>query len=272
MSNESLLADLTNSAQAAGFGFESPATIEAQQINELLGTKSFLDRVIASAGLEEPVASGVLTRGQIRAFVGATADGQNLVRVGAQTNNQELSFRLAEATINSYRDFVVAFDVGQSTSTEQSLQTRVDEKQGEVDEANQAVTDKINEQPDVDLEDRSLVDQEEIRQLQAEAERTREQLVSAQDALDQAKTQSDQAQAIVNQRLQVLDQPELPPASKAGLRDAALKVIIFAVLGAILSIVSVVVSAMLDRTIRVPDDITGKFGIDVLAVVPETSR
>ena len=114
----------------------------------------------------------------------------------------------------------------------------MDEKQAEVDSANQAVTDKINEQPDVDLEDRSLVDQEEIRQLQAQAERAREQLVSAQDALDQAKTQTDQAQAIVNQRLQVLDQPELPPASRAGLRDAALTLIIFAVLGTILSVVT----------------------------------
>ena len=48
--------------------------------------------------------------------------------------------------------------------------------------------------------------------------------------------------------------------------------ILFGVLGAMLSLALVVVSATLDRTIRVPNDITAKFGLDVLAVVPETSR
>jgi len=34
----------------------------------------------------------------------------------------------------------------------------------------------------------------------------------------------------------------------------------------------VVLVAALDRTIRVPNDVEAKFGVDVLAVVPETSR
>ena len=48
-----------------------------------------------------------------------------------------------------------------------------------------------------------------------------------------------------------------------------LTVIIFGVLGTLLALASVIAAATLDRTIRVPCDITAKFGLDVLAVVPD---
>ena len=70
----------------------------------------------------------------------------------------------------------------------------------------------------------------------------------------------------------MLDEPEPPLAPRAGSKNAAMTMIVFGVLGTILSLASVVVSATLDRTIRVPNDITGRFGVDVLAVVPDTSR
>ena len=215
------------------------------------------------------LAVGVLTRDQVRAWIGAAADGDSIVRVGATTRNQELSFRLAEATINSYRDWVVDADVAQSTSTEQSLEARVDEKQAAVDAAEPAVTDKIIEQPEVDhrgpLAGRPAASSGSCRRRptapQASWWRPRTRST-------QAKLQTDQAAGDRRPAAPVLDEPELPPVSKAGLRDAALTLIVFGVLGAILSLATVVVSAMLDRTIRVPNDITGKFGVDVLAVVP----
>jgi capsular polysaccharide biosynthesis protein len=37
----------------------------------------------------------------------------------------------------------------------------------------------------------------------------------------------------------------------------------------LLMLASVIASATLDRTVRVPNDITGKFGLDVLAVIPD---
>ena len=70
----------------------------------------------------------------------------------------------------------------------------------------------------------------------------------------------------------MLDEPEPALAPQGRLKKAAITMIVFGVLGTILSIVTVVVSATLDRTIRVPNDITSKFGVDVLAVVPDTAR
>ena len=116
------------------------------------------------------------------------------------------------------------------------------------------------------------IDQQDFTRLQDNADRAREQLVAAQDQLDAAKLRSDQAAAVVEQRIRVLDTPELPTAPTAGLRKAVISMMIFGVLGCVLSLASVVVAATLDRTIRVPGDVSSKFGVDVLAVVPETKR
>ena len=45
--------------------------------------------------------------------------------------------------------------------------------------------------------------------------------------------------------------------------------IVFGVVGVMLSLATVVLSASLDHTIRVPNDVTARFGVDVLAVVPD---
>ena len=171
VTNESLLADLTDASQVAGLAFDNPATVTARQINELLRTDDFINDVIDDAGLTSLVESGGSPgtwsgRGPVR-----SADGDSIVRVGATTESPELSYRLADATINSYRDWVVESDVVQSTTTETSLQARVAEKQAALDAANAAVRDKILEQPGTEIEDRSPVDRQDFHRLQGLADR-----------------------------------------------------------------------------------------------------
>ena len=65
------------------------------------------------------------------------------------------------------------------------------------------------------------------------------------------------------------DEPQVPAGPEPRLKKAALTLVLFGVLGIMLTLASVVISATLDRTIRLPNDVTGKFGLDVLAVVPD---
>ena len=96
------------------------------------------------------------------------------------------------------------------------------------------------------------------------------QLVAAQDALDTAKVQTDQAAAIVDQRLQVLDPPEQPVRPPADCRRRGDDTCSSSVCsGSCCRSSRSSCPRSLDRTIRVPNDITGRFGVDVLAVVPE---
>ena len=155
---------------------------------------------------------------------------------------------------------------------ETALTSQRDQKQAAVDEASQQLTAFIDENPDRPIPERSVEDQFRYEQLTANYERAQEALDEKQVALDQATLQTAQAPDIVNQRVQVLDEPEAPLAPEGRLKKAVLTVAVFGVLGVLLSLASVVLAAGLDRTIRVPNDITARFGVDVLAVVPNASR
>ena len=120
VTNTSLLAEFTNSPTTAT-GFETAAAVSARQVSELLGTNAFLERIEQNADLTELVEQGVITRGDIAADITATADGDNIVRVSSSTNDPELSFRLADATIESYQGWLVDALRSQGESTEAAL-------------------------------------------------------------------------------------------------------------------------------------------------------
>ena len=108
-----------------------------------------------------------------------------------------------------------------------------------------------------------------LESLQSDLSRKEAQYDSQLSSLAQAQQQRAATITEVEQRIRVTDQPELPLAPEPRLKGAILTLIIFGVLGLLLSLALVIVDATLDRTIRVPSDITGKFGLDVLAVVPD---
>jgi capsular polysaccharide biosynthesis protein len=268
VTNESLLSDLTEAANNTGFGFETPATVTARQINELFATQEFLGNVLAGAELEELVQQNPRVLSEVQSAVSAVAAGDSIVRVGAVTRDGELSRRLAQATIDSYRAWVIDSYVSQSTSTERSLEQRVEDRTRAVTAANNAVTQLIEQSPNVPIEDRSPADQLEYQRRLDAAGRAQTKLEEAQDQLDTAALQSAEAAAVVDQRVRILDEPSLSLAAEGRMRQAAMTMILFGTVGLLLSIGTVIVAAMLDRTIRVPDDITAQFGLDVLAVVP----
>lgn len=270
---ESILGDLTQAANAPGFTFETPASVTSRHVNELLRTREFLQVVIQEMGL--------LTEGQrpdpllldtVRKSVGAFADGDNLVRIAATTEDPELSQRLAEATMNSYRQWIIDNDIAQSTEAEQFFVNLVEETEAELREAQQALNEYALAHPVDDELTRPLPQRIEIQSLQAVVDRAALQYQSALDKRDEARLASAQARTVVEQRLQVVDEPEVPFAPEPRLRKAVMTVGIFAVLGTMVSVALLVVAAMLDRTVRVPADVEVRLGVEVLAIVPASGR
>lgn len=270
--NESLLNDITAANNNQGFSFESAATLTSNQINELLRTEDFLDQVAEAAGVATTLEQGGLLRGEIRSAIAAFPDGDNLVRVSATTKFPELSQRLAQATIDSYIAAAVSSDTDQSASTEQFLTERVATAKAALDQANQAVDVFIDENPQLSTETMSIADQTALSRLQSDVARAEALYDASLAALNEAQLSSATAETVVNQRLTQLDDPEVPGEPEPRLRKAALTIILFGVLGVMLSLALVIVTATLDRTIRIPNDITARFGLDVLAVVPDTRR
>ncbi len=266
--SSTLIGNLTQSNNQ-GFGYDTPATATARDVNEMLRTNEFLTTVAGHLKTDASPSETALLREVIATSVGAAADGQQLVRIAATTERPDLSYRLADATMQSYIDTIVANDVRQSDSTVSFFDGQVATAKADRDAAlaklnDFLVTNNIDGTAKIPLNLSLQADQ-----LRSEFTRLDNIYSSKVDSLDQAKLASSTAKTEVQQRLRITDTPEEPTAPQPRLRKAMMTLIVFGVLGLLLSLASVIVAATLDRTIRVPGDITAKFDLDVLAVVPD---
>lgn len=265
-----LLNELTGDTPT--FGFESTATVTARNINQRLTTDAFLDDVIRRAGLTSAVESGQLSRDEIRSSISASPQGDNLIAVSASTPRPEQSQALAAATLEGFVEFVVNNDIGDANVEIQTYTEIRDGYQADLDRAITELQNYVEANPAGDEENRPVQQSLEIARLNAAVDRANERLVAAEANVNTAKLAQNIARVVVTRQLDIVDEPQVPVTAEAGLRQAAMTIGIFGILGAALSIGTVVLAAMVDRTIRVPNDVPARFGVDVLAVVPSTRR
>jgi uncharacterized protein involved in exopolysaccharide biosynthesis len=252
-----------------GFNVDTPATIVARNINEQLTTSNFLNTIAAKVGNNPTDAEKALLRQVIAKDVTATADGDSLVRVSASTDRPFQSFRLAQATISAYRDAVVASQVQGSQKDVAFFQQQEQTSQTALNKAQTDLINFVNSKGITDSTRIDLATQLELKQRQDEVARLQTVYDASVQQLNDAEVKVNAAKTAVDQQLRVTDPAEQPFAAEPKLKKSVLTLIIFGVLGLLLSLASVIVSATLDRTIRVPGDITAKFDLDVLAVVPD---
>lgn len=241
VSSSSLLADLSGTTSNP-FGQETPAAYTSRQVNTLLQTDQFLDLVVKNAGLTEAMASGAVTRQSIRKSIFASATGDALVSVATTSSNPELSFRLAQSTIDSFTQFEV--EAGQADSA-----SAVDELTRQIEAQQQVVSDAAD-----------------VTALQD----ARAKLEDYQKQLEQAKLVGDQAGADVAQRLRVIDTPIAPTAPESNRKADIQTVALFLALGVLVSVAALVVVTLMDHSVRYGEEIEAKLHLPVLATVPES--
>ena len=270
-SADQTLSELTAAAQTPGFSFESPASIESRQITQSLRTREFLAKVAEAANIEGAANVDALIQ-LIGPSLFAFADGDNLVRVGATTDNPEASQRLAAAVIETYIREVVEAE----TSVPQAaidINTRELAAAVEArDEAQRELDRVIAEQGNATAASRTTRQEVDFTFAVGARDRAQLKVDEVQTKLDLAESQRNEAETVVGQRLRVVDPPEVPVAEESRLMDAIFTVALFGVLGLIVGLGLLVLTAALDRTVRVPNDITTMLGTDVLAVVPNVGR
>jgi len=270
-SEQSLLSDVTET-NAAPFGAVSPADRAVEQLGLLLGTDRFLEAIAADAGVTVGDQPGQMTVGQLRASLHASVIGDRLVRVSATTSGPELSRRLADQTVTAYIDHVAAAGAAEGATTEQSTVALVEAARAERDRANEDVKAFLAAHPDAASADASPVDLQDLKLKELEFEQAVQRYAEAKAAQDKADLEAGTASDVARQRLVLL----VPAVAAAGpdpvVKTMVLSVAVFVVLGILLSFASVVGASMLDHTIRVPADIEDRFGLDVVAVLPDMSR
>jgi len=265
----SLLSEITD--QSPSYGFERPSTVTARNINNLLRTAVFLSTVIDEAGLRDEIELGVLTTDEIRSSINAKGSGDTLVSVSATTAVPEWSQALAGAAIHSFVGYVKGQDIADATVRVDTYQKLTEDSRTRLEEAEAALEQFLIDNPDTGVVRPVLVELEAGRLATAQR-RAEEALQEAETNLTDARLARDVAATVVDRQLRILDEPEVSGSPVGGLRDKVMTVGIFMVLGVILSAAFVTLAAVVDRSIRIPSDISSKFGLEVLGVVPSARR
>jgi uncharacterized protein involved in exopolysaccharide biosynthesis len=268
VSNGTLLSELT-SIRGENYGWETPAASTARTINSLLGTGQFVESIAESAGVTGAIERGELTLFGVRQSINATAGGDNLLNVVATTASPELSARLVTATIDGFVDYVVARDVSESRAAEAFFENQVETYVTALQAAEGALRTYVDTHPGGPIEERPLQEQIEIGRLESAVEQAQSKVTAAQEKTGEARLATEQATEDVRQRLRVIDEPEAAVAPEPRLKNAVSTVMVFTLVGLLLSFGAVVLATFVDRSLWSVEDIEHAFKLPALAVIPD---
>lgn len=270
------VSQLTGTQSDPGFGWESPAGATARAMNSLLGTRSFLDDVVDRGGLQESIDAGLATPDEIRGSIGVYADGSQLVKVVGTHRLPEVAQRVSAATIEAYVEAVMANEISDNVVAIEFLQDKQPDYEAAVAAAEDRLAEWIDEHPEpLDGLPRPTIEIVQLQRLQDAVANEDLRLVDLEASLQQAELAVEQKGAEVRQRFAVIDSPEVPTAPLPTLRKTALTVAMALLIGGLITVTAVVITAALDRTIRHPGDFSDRLGMHhsrVLAVLPHVER
>jgi uncharacterized protein involved in exopolysaccharide biosynthesis len=267
VSNGTLLSELT-SIRGENYGYDTPAASTAGTINGLLGTGQFTTEVATRAGVTTALQRGQLTYLGLREAIYATAADDNLLKVVSITANPELSARLAKATIDAYIDYVVAGDVAESAAAEQFFEGQLATNEEQLANAQAALDQYFVDHPGGNFDERPPAEQAAIEQLQLAVGQARDKVTATEAKIDEARLATEQATHDVQQRLRIVDEPEIALAPEPRLKQAVMTTGMFMFVGLLVSLAAIVLATVIDRSLWTADDIEHLFQVPVLAAIP----
>lgn len=271
ISSETFL-DTLSGTRSDTRSFETPALTTARQFNELMQTDGFAASVIDGAGLGEQRANGSLTLLDVRQNTYASAAGDTIVEVIAVASEPEWARQLAVSGIATFKNFVISSEASGTDVAEIFYDEQLTTYKLEVDAASAALQAYLAAHPEpIDPDDeRDIGEQLEIAKLDDLLARAQARFDSAFDNREAARLATLQSSADINQRFRTLDEPSVPEASLSGLKTMLTTVVLFSVLGLLVSLAAVVLVSVIDRSVYSASDLD-VLGANVLAVVPRTS-
>ncbi len=270
VSSETFLGELSQ-VRSSQTSFETPAATVARQFNELMRTDKFAESVMEGAGLTVTPGPNQASTTVIRSNVYAAAAGESLLQITASAGDPQRAQALANAAIDAYKNFVISSEVLGSDVAESFYDEQLAIHKAEVDAASEELEEYLAGHPEpIDPGDeRDVADQLEIERLNANLTKAQGRYDVAFDNRERSSLATMQSAADSGQRFRVLDAPQMPILPTSGLRDTATSIILFGVLGLMVSFGALVVACLLDRSIHSATDLE-RLGVVVRAVVPKT--
>jgi uncharacterized protein involved in exopolysaccharide biosynthesis len=276
---ESLLTSIT-SLRDVGYTWETPAQTTSGEFSELLQTDAFVRSVIERTDLEAEMPKGTevvqQTIEEVRESVWLSTLGNNQIRIQAQHESPSLSQQLVTATFDTFLQWKINADRNEGQVAADFLVGLVADYKVELETARQTLNEYLIAHPEPLRGDRPAIEALEIRRLESEINLAQDRYSSALDKDEDARLSVAQAANAIRQTYFLIDAPEIPTEPGTSLKEIVINMLIFMVVGVILSIVGIVGGALLDRTLRFPIDVSYGLRLPVLTEIrnltPKKSR
>jgi len=271
ISSETFL-DTLSGTRTGTRSFETPAVTTARQFNELMQTDGFAISVVNGAGLGDQRLNGELTLLDVRANTYAAAAGDTIVEVISVAGNPEWAQKLSASGIATFKNFVISSEASGTDVAEIFYDQQLTTYKLEVDTASDALQAYLADHPEPILagDERDIGEQLEIEKLNDLLARAQARFDLAFDNREAARLATLQSSADIDQRFRTLDEPTAPDVPLSGLTAMLTTIIMFAVLGILVSMASVMLVSVFDRSIYSAHDLD-ILGANVRAVVPRSS-
>ncbi len=194
--------------------------------------------------------------------------GNNTVNIGAAHEDPHIAQQLASATIEVFLQWKINASREQSNAANSFFQNLVDSYQDETQAAEGKLRSYLEAHPVPVKGDRPPMESLEIDRLQSNLASAMDRLRQAQDNLENTQLTSAVNESNIRQVYLLFDAPKLPTNSARSLRSIARDLVIYTLLGIVLTIVGLVTASFIDRTFRFPEDIEHRLGIPVIASLP----
>lgn len=258
-------------SQAIDFDFRSPSQKTAEELNELLKTNNFMVAIIAQTDvrsqLEDPNIPELETLEEVREEIQITGQGKNQVYVDVRWEDPEIAFQLSDAIVNTYLQWLIQNDRQDSDSALQFFEDLIPDYQNARIAAQQEVEQFLRDHPEPIRGDRPALEQYRLERLQANYQIAEQRYNETLGKLDNAKLNVALAESSVRQNYRLLDEPKVPVEPEETLTDIAIELAIFVAVGLVLSVLLVLGSTLLDKSLRFPIDARFALQAPVLTTV-----
>lgn len=269
---ESLLSTL-NAVTPENFIWVTPAELKSQELTDLLNTNAFVRAVIQGTDLEAEMTKGPdavdETIYQVRQAISVQPAGDNQLFVMVEHENSAVAYQLVNSVIENHIQWQIAFKRNESESAQTFFDSLIEVYQVELANARSDVEDFLLEHPEPIRGDRPAIEQLQLERLQSSIELASTRYASALDKEENAQLAMAQVESNVRQTYFLIDAPEKPLEPNTSLRDTVMNMAIFVVVGVMFSVIGVVGSALLDRSIRFPIDVRYTLELPVLTQIPD---
>lgn len=270
--NESVLGTLT-APRSNSYIYVSRAQIAVDEIETLLATESFLRAVIQRTDLEDEFAAGtpledLLLLAANSIFV--RIESRQQVAIEAKADTPELAYQLALSTMETFRQYRVNLAVTDSDVARGVLSEVLVERRTELANAEKALRDYLEANPEPLLGVRRPDAQvNEIDQLRDDIDRANQKLMNVEALNETVRLSRAQAEREVDQTYVLVDSPRFPSAAAVSWLQQLAVLLMFVIVGVILSILMTVGTAVLDSSFRFPITVRLAVGLPVLGMVSQ---